>query len=129
MRLVLWAALILAACAVPVYRPATASLSLPLPEGSFGRALAVVADRYPVIVTKDEDGFRIQTAWVSHSHDGVPGQRRATVFIEDHGTLNVVVEVRYLEFSWLSDDARWSSIRADQELEGELLGTLVDSVQ
>ena len=129
MKLVLSVALILASCAVPGYTPATASLSLPLTEGAFERALAAVADRYSAIVIKDGQGFRIQTDWAPHSHGGVPGQRRATVFLEDEGMLNVVVEVRYLEFSLLSDDARWSSIRADAALERELLEAVVDSVQ
>ena len=120
-------ALAAAAC-VGAYVPATAALPPAPPADAFARALAVVRARYPRILVADATRFRIRTDWSPHERAGAPGQRRATLFVDPPGTLNVVVETRYLGFDLLGGP-RWSSVRGDPSLERELLEHVLSALR
>lgn len=121
------ALLLAAAACVGPYVPATAALPSTPPADAFARALAAVRARYPRILLADADRFRIRTDWIPHERAGIPGQRRATLFVDPPGTLNVVVETRYLGFDVLGGP-RWSSVRGDPSLERELLELVLSAL-
>ena len=54
---------------------------------------------------------------------GTPGQKRATVFLEDPVTLAVLVETRYLTMPTFGTP-QWSTVRGDPALEKQLLEAL-----
>ena len=119
------ALVVAAACAVP-YQPAQKYIPL-LADDAFQRSVDVVRARYPRLAVVDEAAFRIQSNWIPYDHDGLTGEKRATVYIEGGGLLSVVVETRSLGVG-LTGAPSWSPVRGDPRLERALLDKLADAL-
>lgn len=113
----------LAACQYSPYQPARLTIPGGFPEDVFDRTLAVLQQGWLPLVQVDPDGFRLQTDWLPHDYEGTPGQKRATVFLDDPVTLAVLVEVRYLRIPAFGGP-EWSAVRGDAALENQLLASL-----
>ena len=116
-------ALVCSGCTYSAYQPALLRIPGGFPEDSFQRVLALLQQTWEPLDVVDSVGFRVQSVWLPHESLGTPGQKRATVFLEDPVTLAVVVEVRYLNMSAFGEP-RWSSIQGDPALEQQLLVAL-----
>ena len=114
---------LLASCAWSPYQPALLRVPGGFPEDAFDRALVVLQQNWQPLAVVEREAFRIQSGWLAHERSGTPGQRRATVFLEDPVTLAVLVETRYLTMPALGDP-EWTSVRGDPELEKQLVGAL-----
>ena len=111
------------ACTYSAYQPALLRIPGGFPNDCFTRALALFQQTWQPLEVVDREGFRIQSGWVPHESLGTPGQKRATVFLEDPVTLAVVVEVRFLNVGTFGTP-QWSPVRGDSALEKKLLKPL-----
>lgn len=68
-----------------------------LPDDAFDRCRRVLALQWGRLEVVDPVGFRILTAWNAHVDGDRVGQKRATVFLDDRGTVVVLGEVRWIE--------------------------------
>lgn len=112
-----------AACQYSPYQPARLTIPGGFPEDVFDRTLVVLQQGWQPLAEVDPEGFRLQTDWLPHEHRGTPGQKRATVFLDDPVTLAVLVEVRYLRMPTFGGP-EWSDVRGDPVLEKQLLESL-----
>jgi hypothetical protein len=111
------------ACQQLPYVPEPVGHRLPLPDDAFDICLALMRDRERRIAIADREAFLLQSAWLPCQTGEHPGHRRATVFRDDAGQLQVVVEVRYLGVS-RDGLPEASPVRGDRRAEAALAGVL-----
>jgi hypothetical protein len=101
---------------------------LALPKDADQRVVKVLRDNGYRLAQVEQDPLRVRTGWSHHQRGDVPGWKRAAVYVDAPSTLNVVVEVRYLNIGMLG----WpyeTDIYADRELEEVLIQALRDAFQ
>ena len=118
---------LLCACTYSAYQPALLRIPGGFPVDCFDRAVVLLQQTWQPLEVVDRGGFRIQSGWLLHDSLGTPGQKRATVFLEDPVTMAVVVEVRYLNMPAFGAP-QWTSVRGDPALEQQLLGALREAM-
>ncbi len=117
----------LGGCTYSAYQPALLTIPGGFPDDVFDRALTVLQQNWQPLSVVEREEFRIQSGWLAHEHQGTPGQKRATVFLEDPVTLAVLVEARYLTMPTFGTP-QWSTVRGDPALEKQLLEALRQSM-
>ena len=129
-----WAALCLVPVAVGLpgcvtpYRPAKVQVPQPPPPDIETRILDVLRDRGYRIATHAIEPLRLQTNWAPHQREDVPGWKRATLFMDEPGTLHLLVEVRYLNLDLFARPYR-TDPSGDRDLELSLQRALRDALQ
>lgn len=118
---------LVAACASTPYSAATLELST-LPKDTEQRVLKVLRRHGYRLGQVQHDPLRVQTQWSDHQRAQVPGWKRASVFVEEPATVNVVVEVRYLNVNLLGEPYK-TAVHGDRDLERVLIETLRDALQ
>ncbi len=108
-------------CAIP-YNAEPVRHEMPLPADAFEKILPLVRLQYRRLTVVDPVEFRIQTDWVPFQRGDTPGEKRATVFRDQSGRLQVLVEVR--SFSLGQDSLVVSPIYGDRRSEEELAGSI-----
>jgi len=116
-----------AGCASLPYSAAKLELAA-LPPDTEQRVLTVLRHQGYRLGQIQRNPLRVQTEWSDHQRAQVPGWKRASVFVDEPATLNVVVEVRYLNISLLGAPYE-TAIYGDRELERTLIETLRDALQ
>ena len=111
----------LVGCETP-YVPQPVHHPRPLAADAFDRVRGLLLDRYGRLTVSDRPAFRLQTDWLPFQRGDLPGHRRATVFCDDGGQLQVVVEVQFVQVGW-SGPYRTGTI-GDSAAEQELAGAL-----
>ncbi len=115
------------ACTYSAYQPALLRIPGGFPNDCFNRALALFQQTWQPLEVVDREGFRIQSGWVPHESLGTPGQKRATVFLQDPVTMAVLVEVRYLNMPTFGNP-QWTSVRGDPAMEKQVLRALREAM-
>lgn len=110
-------------CAVS-YNPEPVRHATPLPADAFQKVVEVVSLRFRRLIVVDPAEFRIQTDWIPFQRGDTPGEKRATVFRDESGRLQVLVEVR--SFSLGQDALVVSPTYGDRRSEEELAGAIED---
>jgi hypothetical protein len=130
MRIETWGPILLAlvsGCASTPYSAATLELST-LPRDTEQRVLKALRHQGYRLGQVQRNPLRVQTRWSDHQRAQVPGWKRASVFVDEPATLNVVVEVRYLNVNLLGEPYK-TAVHGDRELEEELVVALRDALQ
>ncbi|MHC4514575.1 MAG: hypothetical protein ACYS5W_12835 [Planctomycetota bacterium] len=115
------------------YDPARLELQTPVPEDTEQRVLKVLRHHGYRLGEVQRDPLRVRTRWSHHQRAEVPGWKRAAVFLDERfldepATLNVVVEVRYLNIG-LFGKVYETEVSADRNLEQVLIEALRDAFQ
>ncbi len=116
-----------AGCTSTPYSAAKLELAA-LPPDTEQRVLRVLRHHGYRLGQVQRGPLRVQTQWSDHQRAQVPGWKRASVFVDEPATLNVVVEVRYLNISLLGAPYE-TAIYGDRDLERALIETLRDALQ
>lgn len=116
-----------AGCTGPPYPPARLELAV-LPTDAEERVCRVLRGHGYRLGQVRRAPLRVQTQWSDHQRAQVPGWKRASVFVEEPATVNVVVEVRYLSVSLLGAPYQ-TAISGDRGLEQLLLEALRDALR
>ena len=114
-------------CVTP-YDPAKLELQAPLPADTERRVLDVLNHQGYRLGQIQRDPLRVRTQWSNYQRGDVPGWKRAAVFLAEPATLNVLVEVRYLNLGMFGTPYE-TEVSGDRNLEAVLIDALRDAFE